>query len=111
MPKIELLPGVTDATCPPAVNCDAKTAIRTARQRATLRDVVQISLLVGVDYLFIRWPEMRLPFLNRDQSVTFLEASNLAIGMHFWLTRLILPRWSAKRIASTWSRAEQKRFR
>ncbi len=110
MPKIELLPGVTTATCPPAVNCDAKSAIKSARRRAIARDVAQITLLAGVDYLFIRWPEMRMPFLDRDRSLTLLEATNVAIGLHFWLTRMVLPRWSAKRIAATWSRAEQRRF-
>jgi hypothetical protein len=110
MPKTELLPGVTAAACPPAVNCDAKAAIRTARRRAIARDIAQISLLIVVDYLFLRWPDMRMPFLDRNQSLTFLEATNVAIALHFWLTRMILPRWTAKRIAATWSRAEQKRF-
>lgn len=110
MPKTELLPGVKTAACPPAVTCDAKAAIRTARRRTIARDVAQITLLIGVDYLFLRWPDMRMPFLDRNQSLTFLEATNAAIALHFWWARVILPRWTAKRIAATWSRAEQRRF-
>jgi hypothetical protein len=110
MPKDELLPGVTTATCPPSVACDAKAAIAKARRRAIVRDVIQITLLVGVDYLFLYWPEMRAPFLDRPRSLKLLEATNAAIALHFFLTRMILPRWTAKRIATTWSRAEQQRF-
>ncbi len=110
MPKVELLPGVTTAACPPPVNCDAKAAIKTARRRAIARDLLQIALLAAVDYLFFRWPEMRMPFLDRHQSLKFLEATNLAVAVHLWWARIWLPRWSAKRIAATWSRAEQRRF-
>ena len=110
MPKDELLPGVITAVCPPAIACDAKAAITKARRRAIVRDVAQITLLAGVDYLFLRWPEMRMPFLDRQRSLTLLEATNVAIALHFWLTRMVLPRWSARRIATTWSRAEQQRF-
>ena len=110
MPKAELLPGVTTAACPPAVNCDAKAAIRSARRRAIARDIGQIALLFAVDYLFMRWPETRIPFLDRFQSLRFLEATNIAFVAHLWWARVLMPRWSAKRIATTWSRAEQQRF-
>lgn len=110
MPKSELLPGVTTPACPPSVACDAHETIRKARRRAIVCDVAQVVLLLGVDYLFVRWPESRVPFLDRNQSLTLLEATNLAIAAHLWLARVIMPRWAAKRIAATWSRAEQKRF-
>ena len=110
MPKVELLPGVTTVACPPAVNCDAKGAITRARRRAIARDIAQMALLFAVDYLFMRWPDTRIPFLDRFQSLRFLEAVNVAFVAHLWWARVLMPRWSAKRIAATWSRSEQQRF-
>jgi len=109
MPKDELLPGVSTSSCPPRVLCDAHTTIRGARRRAWLRDGLQISLLFAVDYLFIHWSESRMPFIDRAASLAALRGMNLAIVGHLWLTRA-LPKWSAKRIASTWSRSEREKF-
>jgi hypothetical protein len=110
MPKPELLPGVTSAACPPDVVCDARGTIRMARRRAVMRDAAQVTLLLAVDYLFMRWPDARVPFLDRNQSLTMLEFTNAAVAAHLWWSRVLLPRWAAKRIASTWSRVEQQRF-
>ncbi|HEX6160283.1 MAG TPA: hypothetical protein VF111_08970 [Thermoanaerobaculia bacterium] len=105
----DLLPGVTTEGCPPAVVCDAKAAIRRARRRALVRDVMQVGLLAAVDYLFVYWPESRVPFLDRRDSLSVLQLMNGAIVAHLWLVRA-LPKWTARRIASTWCRDEQKRF-
>jgi hypothetical protein len=110
MPKDELLPGVTTADCPPAVVCDARAAIRKARRRALARDVAQIAVLVAVDYLFLRWPEARVPLLDRHQSLRVVEATNAVVAVHLWFTRFLMPKWSAWRAASTWSRAEREKF-
>lgn len=110
MPKDELLPGVSTSSCPPLVVCDAHDAIRRARRRAWLRDGLQLSLLIGVDYLFMRWPESRMPFLERTSSLALLRGMNVAILGHVWLTRA-LPKWWARRIAATWCRSEQEKFR
>ncbi|HEV7238186.1 MAG TPA: hypothetical protein VGQ36_03020 [Thermoanaerobaculia bacterium] len=109
MPKVELLPGVSTSSCPPRVACDAHTAIRGARRRAWLRDGLQISLLIAVDYLFVRWPESRMPFLDRGASLAALRGMNFAIVGHLWLTRA-LPKWWARRIAATWCRSEREKF-
>ncbi len=110
MPKPELLPGVTTDGCPPRVACDAHAAIRRARVRAGVRDFLQISLILAVDYLFIHWPESRMPFLDRGQSLAFLRGVNFVIVAHLWLARA-LPKWWARRIAGTWSRRERERFK
>lgn len=109
MPKPDLLPGVVTGSCPPPVVCDARKAIRDARRRALVRDGVQLSLLFAVDYLFVHWPESRMPFLDRDASLAFLRGVNLAFVGHLWLVRA-LPRWWAKRIATTWCRSEREKF-
>ena len=109
MPKNELLPGVSTSDCPPRVVCDAHDAIRRARRRAWIRDGVQISLLLAVDYLFVHWPESRMPFLTRHTSLECLRGVNLGIVAHLWLARA-LPKWSARRIAATWSRPEREKF-
>jgi len=110
MPKHELLPGVTTAECPPRVTCDAHAAIRKARRGAIARDALQVVLIVAIDYLFVHWPDSRMPFLDRGQSLMFLRCVNAVVITDVWLSRA-LPKWSAKRIAATWSRRERERFR
>jgi hypothetical protein len=110
MPTRELLPGVTSAACPPAVVCDARSEIKRARRRAFLRDAAQVVLLASVDYLFVQWPESRLPFLDRAESLLALRGINVLMIADVWMARA-LPKWSARRIASTWCRSEQERFR
>ena len=109
MHKAPLLPGVTTDCCPPAIVCDAHQEIRRARRRAFARDALQLLLLVAVDYLFLRWPESRMPMMTRTMSLAFLQATNGAILVHIWISRQ-MPRWSARRIAATWCRSEQERF-
>ena len=109
MAKNELLPGVSTASCPPRVMCDAHAEIRRARRRAWVRDGVQFSLLLAVDYLFVHWPESRLPFLDRGTSLAALRGMNVALIGHAWLSRA-LPKWWAKRIAATWCRSEREKF-
>src|ERR1051326_4893956 len=84
-----LLPGITSDSCPPVVVCDAHAGMRKARRRALWRDAVQVPLLLGVDALFIRWPESRLPFAGRAQSLMLLSFMNVAIGAHVWLPRTL----------------------
>jgi hypothetical protein len=109
MPTKDLLPGVTTDSCPPRVACDAHEAIRKARRRALLKDVGQLTLLLGVDWLFLRWPEARVPFLGRAESMVILRGVNALAIADLWLTRA-LPKWSAMRIASTWCRSEREKF-
>jgi hypothetical protein len=109
MPTRELLPGVTTAACPPNVVCDASLAIRKARRRTLMREGIQIVLLLAVDYLFVYWPDSRLPFADRALSLAVLRALNAIVIADLWLSRA-LPRWTARRISSTWCRSEQERF-
>jgi hypothetical protein len=109
MPTRDLLPGVTADSCPPEIVCDAHAAIRKARRRVYIKDGVQLGLLLAVDYLFVHWPESRLPFMDRGASLMALRGVNLAVVSDLWLRRAF-PKWWARRVASTWSRAEQDRF-
>jgi len=110
MPKTELLPGVTTTECPPQVTCDARAAIRKARRRVYVRDGIQLGLVAAVDYLFFHWPQSHIPFLERGSSLLFLQGMNALIVADLWLTRA-LPKWRARRIASTWAPTERKKFR
>ena len=110
MPTRELLPGVSEDSCPPRVACDARAAIVAARRHALLRDSLQIALLLAVDYLFIYWPESRVPLLSRAASLTFLWGFNVMVVAGLWLTRA-LPKWRTRRIAATWCRSERDRFK
>ena|ERR1700720_3039901 len=109
MGRQKLLPGIESTECPPSVVCDSRVSIRRARFRAMARDVLQIVLLLSVNYLFIRWPSTHLPFTDRHTSVLLVGAANgLSLGW-LWLSRA-MPRWSARRIAATWSASERRRF-
>jgi hypothetical protein len=109
MSRKELLPGVTEAVCPPSIVCDSRRPIRRARIRAIARDVAQLLLLVGVDYLFVRWPSTHFPFIDRHSSLLLVAALNGASFAWLWIAR-VMPRWSARRIAATWSATERRRY-
>ena len=66
-------------------------------------------LLVGVDWLFIRWPHAHVPTLDRDQTALIVAAANALVITYIWTSRAF-PRWRARRVASTWSSTEQSRF-
>jgi len=110
MPKDELLPGVASAACPPRVVADAHDAIRSARRRSLVRDGLHLGLLIAVDWLFVHWADSRMPFLGRHASLSVLRVMNLGIFAHIWLARA-MPKWTARRIAATWSRSEREKFR
>jgi len=74
-----------------------------------VRDAVLIVLIGAIDYLFVHWPESRVPGLDRHASLTFLRWVNAAVVADLWLMRA-LPKWWARRIAGTWCRAERERF-
>ena len=110
MPRPELLPGISQRGCPPVVQCDPRPAIRRARRRALFRDVAQLLLVIAVDALLIRWPAAHVPMLTRYDSVMLVAAVNVLMFGYVWLSRAF-PKWSARRIASTWAPAERARLR
>ena len=108
MARRDLLPGIA-APCPPPVVFDSRREIVRARRRAALRDFAQLSLLVGVDWLFVRWPFTHVPSMDRPHSLLIVALLNAALLTHVIVSRTF-PRWSARRIASTWCLAERARF-
>lgn len=105
----ELLPGVKHAESPPHVVFHSRAVVVRARRRALLRDVLDLALLVAVDVLFVRFPNTHVPFLGRGNSLTILLALNAALIAYVWFARS-LPRWKARRVASTWNADERGRF-
>ena len=63
----------------------------------------------GLDYelLFNTEPNFAA---NQAESLTFLRAVNAFVLVDVFLSRA-MPRWAAKRIASTWCRSEREKFR
>jgi hypothetical protein len=104
-----LLPGVSDAGAPPLVIIDSRVVVARARRRAIVRDVIDLLLLVCVDGLFLRWPQAHVPFLDRYDSLLVLLGLNAMLVGYVWLARA-LPRWTARRVATTWSLPERARF-
>lgn len=109
MARRDLLPGVADDGCPPAVVIDSRRIVVRARRRAAACDAAQIALLAGLDLLFVRWPYAHVPFVQRDASVMVVAALNAAVVTYAVIVRMF-PRWSARRIATTWCLAERARF-
>ena len=105
-----LLPGVRDAGTPPAVVIDSRAVIARARRRASVRDFLDLVLLLCVDGLFLGWPRAHVPMLGREDSLLALLALNGAMIAFLWLARAI-PRWRARRVAATWCAAERTRVR
>ncbi|HSP14913.1 MAG TPA: hypothetical protein VLV78_09190 [Thermoanaerobaculia bacterium] len=109
MARRDLLPGVKADRCPPMVAFDSRRAIVRARRHAAACDVAQLILLAGVDWMFVRWPYSHVPLIGRPDSVLVLAALNALLLTHVVMTRMF-PRWSARRIATTWSLSERARF-
>ena len=109
MARRALLPGVAADTCPPVVVFDSLRAIRRARRRALFRDLAQLVLLFGVDWSFLHWRYTHVPMFNRADSVFVVALLNALILTHVIVVRTF-PRWSARRIASTWCLTERARF-
>ena len=107
--RCTLLPGVSDAGAPPPVIIDSRAVVARARRRAIVRDFIDLLLLVGVDGLFLRWPLAHVPFLDRHDSLLVLLGLNAMLAGYVWLARA-LPRWTARRVATTWSLPERARF-
>lgn len=105
----DLLPGVLAESPPPNVVFTSARVIRRARRIALARDVFDLLLLVAVDTFFIRWPYARVPMLNRHDSLTLLVGVNVVLLSYLWLARA-LPRWRARRVASTWCTVERERL-
>jgi hypothetical protein len=102
------LPGVSDAPVPPAVVFSSRKVIRRARRRAAFRDAVDLIILAFVDALFVQWPDAHIPSLGREASLLVLAAVNVAMFATMWLVRAV-PRWRARRVASSWAAAERRR--
>ena len=50
-----------------------------------------------------------IPMLDRDLTALILAAVTALVITYMWSARF-LPRWRARRLASTWSVTERKRF-
>jgi hypothetical protein len=105
----DLLPGVSPDGTNPNIVFKSRPVITSARRRASLHDFFDVLLLAGVDALFIRWSHAHIPLLDRAETLLVLAIANLALIVYVWSARM-LPRWRARRLASTWSAAERNRF-
>ena len=105
----ELLPGVSHAESPPNVVFQSRLVVARARRRALLRDVLDLVLLFAVDLLFVRFPQTHVPLLARRDSLSVLIGLNAALLVYVWFARA-LPRWRARRVASTWNADERGWF-
>jgi hypothetical protein len=105
----ELLPGVSPAQSPPHIVFQSRTVVVRARRRALLRDVLDLLLLLAVDVLFVRFPQTHVPLMARNNSLILLLVLNAALLAYVWFARA-LPRWRARRVASTWNADERGWF-
>ena len=88
---------------------DSRRVVWRARRLAIARDVAQIVLVGGVDWLFRTWPSTHIPLLDRTDSLVVLGIVNALTIAHVWMSRAV-PRWRAERIAATWSLRERERW-
>ena len=105
----QLLPGVSATGLPPRMVFQSGRVIRRARVRAAVRDGADLLLLLVVDTLFLRWPHAHVPLLGRHDTVAVLLSLNVLLIAYVWLSRQV-PRWRARRVASTWCLAERSRL-
>lgn len=106
-----LLPGTRGReTTPPRGLWHERDAVVQARKRADIRDIADLALLLAIDVLYVGWPAVHLPFVDRESTRLLLVTVHLLFAAWCIATRVI-PRWRARRIAATWSSGEQRRFR
>ena len=105
----DLLPGVSPLGSPPDIIYESRRVIASARRRAAARDLFDLLLLASVDGLFLRWPHAHIPMLDRDITALILATVTALVITYMWSARF-LPRWRARRLASTWSVRERNRF-
>lgn len=109
--SVERIPGAGGPeTAPPAVNINAGKIVRSARVRADLSDLLDLSILLGINLMFKGWETAHIPFLTRETSMAILLSAN-ALYVLDWLVTRYLPQWRARRVASTWSPNERARAR
>ena len=107
----QTLPGVDpDADFRPARKIDAKREIDGARRAANHTDLVDLLCLFAVDAVFFAWQAAHIPGLDRRQSMYVLLVLHLVVAIHVIIRRK-LPEWRARRIAATWEKQEQARYR
>ena len=109
MPSRDLLPGVDTAGSPPAIVFQSQRVIVRARRRAAFRDALDVVLIAAVDALFLHWPTAHVPGFARADSMLVLLALNALLFMNLWYARAV-PRWRARRVATTWCNSERSRF-
>ena len=109
MARKNLLPGVDGDPVVPTIVADTRRDVIRARRRAALRDMGNILLVVGIDWLFVRFPSMHIPALTRVDSALTLVVINAAVIAYMIIAR-VLPRMAARRIATTWCLRERARF-
>ena len=105
----ELLPGITEEGRAPAIRCDSRRVIRRARRVAFARDVAQLIVVAGLDFFFAAVPSTHIPFTDRPRSLAILALFNVGVAAYAVLCRKV-PHWNARRMASTWSADERRRF-
>ncbi|HVT43635.1 MAG TPA: hypothetical protein VMT00_04525 [Thermoanaerobaculia bacterium] len=109
--EIYLLPGALDATAVSPEPCiDARAIIRSARRRAFLQDLVDVSLLTAIDIAFITWKSARLPFFTREDTLAILLLLHVVIFGYILLVRK-MPALRARFIASSWRPEERQHLR
>lgn len=106
----DLLPGVRPNEGPKPSEVDARAVIENARRSANRGDLFDLFSLFAVDLVFFGWQSSHVPMLDRDQSLWLVAAIHVVVCAHVILRRK-LPEWRARRIASTWDKAEQLRLR
>lgn len=105
----DLIPGVQPPRRPPVDRDALEREMARHRRRAAVEDLLDCAVLIVVDLLFLLWPEAKVPFLDRDATLALLLFANVLTVAGYVRSR-ILPVWKARRIAATWSAAEQARF-
>ncbi len=109
--NVELVPGAGGPeTAPPSVRINAGNVIRSARLRADLSDLFDLSILLAINLMFMAWDTAHIPFVSRDASMAILLSAN-ALYVVDWLVTRYVPQWRARRVASTWSQDERSRAR
>jgi hypothetical protein len=99
-----LLPGVQGRSgARVSATFDGREAVRKARQREDLRDLIDLLVLAFVDGLMLWWDAAHIPWLSRAATLKVMLVVSAGMAA-FLLLRRLIPVLTAKRIESTWKK-------
>lgn len=106
----DLLPGVEGPEPRRVTAADFERDLLAARRRTAAEELLDCAMLILINVMFLMWPHAEIPLLDRQGTLVLLLLVDFGFVAAYVHARFV-PRYRARRIATSWSAAERARFR